>query len=39
VNDDNFSKTIAWNGKKLATEEYSWDNVADKMSLIFSRLC
>jgi len=39
VNDDNFSQTIAWNGKKLATEEYSWDNVADKMSLIFSRLC
>ena len=39
VNDDNLSQTIAWNGKKLATEEYSWDSIADKMSLIFSRLC
>ena len=38
INDENLARKIAWNGKKLATEEYSWDNIADRMCLILKRL-
>lgn len=39
INDDNLAQTIALNGKNLATKEYSWDNVASKIRLIFNNLC
>lgn len=39
INDENLAQTIALNGKNLAITEYSWDNVAGKMRLIFSNLC
>ena len=38
INDDNLSQKIAWNGKKLATEEYSWDSAAIRMETIFNNL-
>ncbi|MBM2817899.1 MAG: hypothetical protein HW401_489 [Parcubacteria group bacterium] len=38
INDDNLSQKIAWNGKKLATEEYSWDIVAIRMETIFNKM-
>ncbi|MEK7150309.1 MAG: glycosyltransferase [Patescibacteria group bacterium] len=39
INDENFARKIAWNGKNLAITEYSWDSVAGKMRLIFNNLC
>lgn len=36
INDENLAQKIAWNGKNLALAEYSWDNIANKMRLIFS---
>lgn len=39
IRDDNLARKIAMNGKNLAITEYSWDNIYNKMRLIFSNLC
>ena len=38
INDENLAQEIAWNGKKLALSEYSWNSVAIKMKTIFNNL-
>lgn len=39
INDDNLSEAIALNGKELVVKEYSWNNIAHKMSRVFNNLC
>ena len=38
INDENFARKIAWNGKNLAISEYSWDSAANRMAVIFNNL-
>lgn len=38
INDENLAQTIALNGKNLAIKEYSWDNAASRMKVIFNNL-
>lgn len=39
INDENLAQTIASNGKELVVKEYSWDDISNKMRLIFNNLC
>lgn len=38
INNDNLAQMIALNGKNLAVKEYSWDNLASRMKVIFNNL-
>ena len=39
MTNEEFSKRIAENGRKLVLENYSWDNVSIKMKEILNKLC
>lgn len=36
---ENLAQKLAENGRKLVLEKYNWDNIAEKMNLIFQKLC
>mgnify|MGYP001603730379 FL=1 len=38
INDESLAQKIAWNGRNLVINEYSWDKIADKMKNIFYKL-
>lgn len=39
LENENLREKIAQNGRKLVTENFSWNNIAGKMRLIFNNLC